>query len=127
MATSSSDDSGSGMDPDTQHRYRAVLEAVAADLRGRLTSDHEACDPVSPDRAIGRLSRVEAMQAQQLSLAVHRRTQQRLQRVEHALRLIGEGHYGSCTTCGEDIDTARLDVSPDTFVCVPCLDRLQGR
>lgn len=115
------------MDLDTQHRYREILKTVAADLRGRLAGDHEARDPVSPDRAIGRLSRVDAMQAQQVSLAVHRRAQQRLQRVEHALKLIDEGRYGSCTTCGEDIDTARLDVSPDTFVCVPCLDRLQGR
>lgn len=115
------------MDHDTQRRYRAVLDVLAADLLGRLAGDAEARDPVSPDRAIGRLSRVEAMQAQQVSLAVHRRAQQRLQRVEHALKLISEGRYGSCTTCGEDIDTARLDVSPDTFVCIPCLDRLQGR
>ena len=115
------------MDHDTQRRYRAVLDAVAAELRGRLASDREARDPVSPDRAIGRVTRVEAMQAQQVSLAVHRRAQQRLQRVEHALKLISEDRYGACTTCGEDIDTARLDVSPDTFVCVPCRDRLQGR
>jgi DnaK suppressor protein len=115
------------MDRDTQLHYRARLERTASELRRRLASDQEARDPVSPDRAIGRLTRIDALQAQQVSLEMHRRAQQRLQRVEHALTLIAEGRYGTCTKCGEDIERTRLDAAPDTFLCVSCLAQLQRR
>jgi DnaK suppressor protein len=115
------------MDREEQTRYGVVLEAAAAELRRFLAADHESIQPVAPDRAIGRLSRVGAMQAQQMSLDGRRRQQERLRRIEHALELVGQGTYGSCTRCGEDIGRARLDAIPDTFVCVVCVERLRSR
>lgn len=49
------------------------------------------------------------------------------QRIQHALELIERGQYGVCTRCGQDIDVARLEVAPDTFLCVPCTEALQPR
>jgi DnaK suppressor protein len=115
------------MDRDEQSRYGAALEAAAAELRRLLAGDQESTQPVAPDRAIGRLSRVGAMQAQQMSLDGRRRQQERLRRIEHALGLVGQGTYGSCTRCGEDIGQARLNAIPDTFLCVVCVERLQSR
>jgi len=115
------------MDRDEQARYGVALEAAAAELRRLLAGDQESTQPVAPDRAIGRLSRVGAMQAQQMSLDGRRRQQERLRRIEHALALVGQGAYGSCTRCGEDIGRARLNAIPDTFLCVVCVERLQSR
>jgi DnaK suppressor protein len=115
------------MDRDEQSRYGAALKAAAAELRRLLAGDQESTQPVAPDRAIGRLSRVGAMQAQQMSLDGRRRQQERLRRIEHALGLVGQGTYGSCTRCGEDIGRARLNAIPDTFLCVVCVERLQSR
>lgn len=115
------------MDREEQSGYGAVLEAVAAELRRLLAGDRESTQPVAPDRAIGRLSRVDAMQAQQMSLAGRRRQQERVRRIEHALGLVRQGTYGSCTRCGEAIGRARLDAIPDTFLCMVCVERLQSR
>lgn len=115
------------MNREEQERYRVTLESLAAEIRRRLEGDEEAAQPVTPDRAIGRLTRVEGMQAQQMTLAMRRRRQERLQRIEHALDLIRQECYGACSRCGEDIGAARLDVTPDTFVCLPCMERLQRR
>jgi DnaK suppressor protein len=115
------------MDRDEQARYAAALEAAAAELRRLLAGDGESTQPVAPDRAIGRLTRVGAMQAQQMSLAGRLRQQQRLLRIGHALELVKQGTYGSCTRCGEDIERARLDAIPDTFVCMPCMEQLPPR
>lgn len=115
------------MDREEQSGYGAVLEAVAAELRRLLAGDQESTQPVAPDRAIGRLSRVDAMQAQQMSLAGRRRQQERVRRIEHALGLVRQGTYGSCTRCGEAIGRARLDAIPDTFLCMVCVERLQSR
>lgn len=110
-----------------QERYRVALESLAEEIRRRLEGDEEAAQPVPPDRAIGRLTRVEAMQAQQMTLAMRRRRQERLQRIGHALELIRQERYGVCSRCGEDIGAARLDASPDTFLCLPCMERLPRR
>jgi DnaK suppressor protein len=115
------------MDREEQSGYGAVLEAVAAELRRLLAGGQESTQPVAPDRAIGRLSRVDAMQAQQMSLAGRRRQQERVQRIEHALGLVRQGTYGSCTRCGEAIGRARLDAIPDTFLCMVCVEQLQSR
>ena len=115
------------MDRDQQSRYGVVLEVVAAELRRLLAGDGESTRPVAPDRAIGRLTRVGAMQAQQMSLAGRPRQQQRLLRIGHVLDRVRQGTYGSCTRCGEDIERARLDAIPDTFLCMPCVGRLQSR
>lgn len=96
------------MDREEQTRYGAMLEVAAAELRRLLAGDHESTQPVVPDRAIGRLSRVSAMQAQQMSLDGRRRQEERRRRIEHALGLVRQGTYGSCTRCGEDIGQARL-------------------
>jgi hypothetical protein len=48
------------MDPETQANYRARLEAIAAEFRLRLTSNPDTREPVSPDSAIGRLTRLDA-------------------------------------------------------------------
>lgn len=115
------------MDRDEQSRYGAALEAAAAELRRLLAGDQESTQPVAPDRAIGRLSRVGAMRARQMSLVGRRRERERLRRIEHALGLVGQGTYGSCTRCGEDIGRARLYAIPDTFLCVVCVERLPSR
>lgn len=115
------------MERHEQERYREALESLAADLRRRLAGSAETTAAVAPDRAIGRLTRQEALQAQQMALAVRRRAEQQLLRIGHALELIGQGRYGACTRCGEDIDRERLAVSPDTFMCVRCIDSIRAR
>jgi DnaK suppressor protein len=113
------------MEAHEQADYRARLEDLAATLRRQLAESRESAAPVAPDRAIGRVTRQEALQAQQMALEIRRRAQQQLQRIEHALALIRQDRYGRCARCGETIARARLDVAPDTFLCVPCIDRLR--
>jgi RNA polymerase-binding transcription factor DksA len=38
--------------------------------------------------------------------------------VEHALRRIDDGTYGTCEACGKTIDDARLEVVPAARFCV---------
>ncbi len=40
--------------------------------------------------------------------------------IDLALKRIETGDYGSCATCGADINPARLDVLPYTPVCRDC-------
>jgi hypothetical protein len=59
-----------------------VLETLRQELRTSLESNDDARNPVSPDRAIGRLTRQDAMLAQQMALELKGRNQVRLSQVE---------------------------------------------
>lgn len=43
-----------------------------------------------------------------------------LHEVEAALRRMQDGSYGSCVTCGGAIDVERLEILPQTPVCMSC-------
>jgi len=99
--------------------YRTALERLRSELNASLAEDGDAA-PVEPDRAIGRLTRQDAMQAQQMALELRRRNRQRLQMIGQALERFDAGEYGECKRCGRPISAARLDVKPETPVCVEC-------
>ena len=40
--------------------------------------------------------------------------------VDAALARIGEGKYGTCVKCGNEIDPARLEFRPESTRCVSC-------
>lgn len=104
--------------------FRDLLKATQADLRASLEESVGNASPVSPDNAIGRLTRQDAMQAQQMALEIRRRNQARLQQVELAIQRTERGNYGICVRCEEEIPPARLRVRPEAQVCVRCA---QGR
>ncbi|MGB0583220.1 MAG: TraR/DksA family transcriptional regulator, partial [Limisphaerales bacterium] len=77
-------------------------------------------DIVELDTAIGRLSRMDAMQNQQMALELKRRQETRLQRVKNALKNIDRGKYGICGKCRKPIDESRLEVQADAVMCIAC-------
>lgn len=111
------------MDQSEQARFRplvqARLDAIGQELEA-LTGDTEA---IAPDASIGRLSRLDSMQMQQMALAGKRRLEEERARLHEAMRRIDAGNYGRCQICGGDIALERLEFQPDAVTCVPCLNR----
>ena len=99
---------------------RARLLTIQRELNEQLARSQDEARPVSPDNAIGRLSRVDAMQSQQMRLAMQQADERRLQRVKQALRFLDEGRYGICVKCGEEIGEKRLSVVPESVLCIQC-------
>lgn len=44
--------------------------------------------------------------------------------INHALKRIENGEYFSCSNCGENIPTARLELLPFTTHCINCAEKL---
>lgn len=77
--------------------------------------------PVELDQArVGRLSRMDAMQSQAMSIETERRRQAELGRIEAALGRIAEDEFGYCLSCGEAIAPKRLELDPANPLCVDC-------
>jgi len=99
-------------------------------LNGRLTEINElvetgdnAAKPVELDQTrVGRLSRMDAMQAQAMSVEVKRRRELESARIAAALKRIEVGSYGECLECGEMIAIARLELNPSVPLCIQCAE-----
>lgn len=84
----------------------------------------ETSEPVELDQTrVGRLSRMDAMQSQQMALETVRRRKEHLVKIEGALRRIESDDYGYCFVCGEEIDIRRLLVDPSSTRCMECVDK----
>ncbi len=102
-------------------KFKKWLEEELESLR-RLTESTEADrKPVELDQTIqGRLSRMDAMQVQEMALEQERRREVEVHKIEAALQRIEEGEFGYCVTCGEDIEKKRLNFDPATPRCLAC-------
>jgi len=108
------------MTPEQLESIRLKIENRIAEIDAFLSEDDPESKPVAPDVAIGRLSRLESMQSQQMNLAQQRRLQEEKERLENALDRIRKGAYGNCAYCLSPISFDRLEAMPDAVVCVSC-------
>lgn len=115
------------MDKAAQERFRAILENEAAELRRNLDQSGAAAAPVQLDTSIGRLSRMDAMQSQQMALELRRRQEAQLVRLGKALERVAKGTYGTCIKCHHPIAEERLEAQPDAPLCVTCASSLSRR
>ena len=102
-------------------KYAARLEARRAELlkaQGETEADRSTVE--LDQTTVGRLSRMHAIQEQATAIAAGRQRERELARIDTALRRIAEGEYGTCVTCGEDIDERRLDLDPSLPSCIDC-------
>ncbi|WP_163558700.1 TraR/DksA C4-type zinc finger protein [Halomonas sp. NO4] len=95
------------------------------DLREELQAESEASrstrDTVMLDQtAVGRLSRMDALQGQVMAKAEEERRQLALKRITAALVRIERGEYGECIECGEWIGKKRLEWDPLVLKCIDC-------
>ena len=98
-------------------QLRAELEAVAA------TADSSAAVVELDQSKVGRLSRMDAMQAQAMALASTQRREQMLRKITAALGRIERDDFGYCQSCGEPINVKRLDFDPTATLCIDCANR----
>lgn len=100
---------------------REELERQLRRLERSMRTTDEAARPVELDQtAVGRLSRMDAMQNQHLTKNLQAREQARFGALREALNRIEAGTYGCCTACGGPILFDRLFVVPEATDCGRC-------
>ena len=108
-------------------KFRPRLEQMLADLLALRDSRSEDRAAVQLDQqSVGRLSRMDALQAQQMALAVDRQRQVQISRIRRALSQMDQGEFGYCAECGNEIPEGRLEADPSVHLCVGCASRQQG-
>ena len=113
------------MDKDTSQASKIVL-------KGMLLSELEEVEiivqktaedrvPVELDQqAVGRLSRMDAMQQQSMEKAKQVRRIERIKLINAALKRFEDGDYGFCLKCDAHISNGRLKLDPTFSLCIDC-------
>lgn len=102
--------------------YRQRLLFLKNEIEQSLTDDSQQVVELDQSR-MGRLSRMDALQSQQIAIESQRRLQRRLQAIEGALTRIDTDDFGLCYVCDEAITEARLNFDPTVTRCIDCVDK----
>ena len=92
-------------------------------VNGDIAAFKDSAQPVSPDNAIGRLTRMEAINSQSINKAALIKARTTRSLLEKALMSIDSQDFGLCQDCEEPIAFARLMAMPEASLCVACATR----
>ena len=109
-----------------KNQQRKSLLALQQTLLKAQETGDQAEKTVELDQTrVGRLSRMDAMQAQAMSKETGRRRRLKLVQIEAALQRLKCDDYGFCQECGEEIAAARLEVNPTVLLCIDCASAME--
>ena len=80
----------------------------------------ELTRPIAPDCAIGRVSRMDAINNKSINEAALRKAENKLKGLKIALQNIDDPGFGKCARCGNDIPLGRILLMPHSRFCVHC-------
>ncbi len=89
-----------------------------------ISTLEEKTKPIAPDCSIGRLTRQEMIQEQQVNEHALHETKIRLNKLQYASKKVTQEDYGVCMECEEDILFERLMLVPESSHCVSCKEEL---
>jgi DnaK suppressor protein len=105
---------------------RAKLLGLREELESVAAASDDSSQIVELDQArVGRLSRMDALQAQAMSQASGRRRELMLQNISAALERIVNDDYGHCQSCEEVISRKRLEFDPTAVLCIECATKAE--
>jgi DnaK suppressor protein len=104
--------------------FREKLLKLRKELQQIEQTGDDAAQTVELDQSrVGRLSRMDALQTQAMSVESRRRRRITMQRINAALQRIDKDEFGMCLECEESIDHKRLEIDPASPFCFECAEK----
>lgn len=111
------------MNAQDRSRLKELIEQEISSCRASIVQIEPSAKPISPDNAIGRLSRADGMNDQGISSAALSNTREKLYKLEQSLENLDQPGFGDCRICGNPIAPERLAVIPESTRCTRCASR----
>lgn len=102
---------------------RAQLEAQILKTQDAVEKYQGMVQPISPDDAIGRVSRMDAIVNKSVVEASLRQAEQKLTKLKMMRTKIDEENFGQCIRCKRPIPIQRILLMPQSTKCVHCAAR----
>ncbi|MBT8284758.1 MAG: TraR/DksA family transcriptional regulator [Flavobacteriaceae bacterium] len=99
---------------------RALLKSAIIRTEKRIKQYRDLSGPVAPDNAIGRVSRMDAINNRGVMEAALRKAEEQLKGLERNFSLLDTEDFGKCAKCTEQIPIERILLAPESSFCVNC-------
>jgi len=76
--------------------------------------------PEGLDDAVGRVSRMDAINNKSVTQAALRQAEEKLKKFNYVYSQIGKSGFGECARCGNLIPIGRIILMPQSIHCVNC-------
>ncbi|MFK5959268.1 MAG: TraR/DksA C4-type zinc finger protein [Lutibacter sp.] len=80
----------------------------------------ELSKPIAPDCAIGRVSRMDAINNKSVVEASLRQAESKLRNLQRVFSQLGSNEFGICLKCKQPIPLGRILIRPESLFCVNC-------
>lgn len=103
--------------------FEKLINQELEKIKEKVADLEEITKPIAPENAIGRISRMDAINNKSVNEAALRKAIEKLKNLEYARTKVGEVSFGVCARCGNPIPNGRLLLMPESINCVQCADR----
>ena len=104
----------------SQEEFKELLLVEIGKTEEQIREYRDLTQPIAPDVAIGRVSRMDAINNKSVTEASLRQAEKKLKSLHRVLSLVGTSEFGICLKCRQAIPTARILYRPESLYCVDC-------
>ena len=102
---------------------KGIITSRISEVSIELQQLIELTKPIPLDAAIGRVSRMDAINNKTINESSLREKKKILTRLERILENADSKDFGVCQKCGNEIPFGRLEYMPHTTRCVHCVGK----
>jgi DnaK suppressor protein len=111
------------MTTEEKQSLREKIDTTIIEMKEKIRALEAMTQPISPENAIGRVSRMDAINNKGVADAALLSAKKRLANLHFARTKLEDSTFGKCASCGHPIQTKRLMFMPESNRCVRCADR----
>ncbi len=104
---------------DKQEIKNTLLDNISKTEKS-ISDYKELTKPISPSDAIGRVSRMDAINNKSVNEASLRQAEIKLGNLNRVLSKIDDEDFGMCLKCKQAIPIGRIMIRPESLLCVNC-------
>ena len=97
-----------------------LVETAIAQTKDTISEYKEMVQPMAPDVAIGRVSRMDAINNRSVVEAALRKAEEKLVNLERVHSTIDSDDFGICLKCKNEIPLGRILIRPESLFCINC-------
>ena len=99
---------------------RKKIEQEISKTKGSIAEYKQEVQPMAPDVAIGRVSRMDAINNRSVVQAALRKAEEKLVALKRVHEKLDGEDFGVCLKCNNEIPLGRILIRPESLLCVNC-------
>ena len=100
-----------------KNQLKEIKDKIAEEIQKTeksVATYKEMTKPIAPDDAIGRISRMDAINNKSVAEAALRKAEEKLSKLKYALTKVDDKGFGLCARCGNPIPIGRVLLMPQS-------------